>query len=150
MPLPSPLPDNPNRWDGWKKYNSDDPYERLCLAYDDNPSGEQIEDHCRQVLVWWQKKLPLKNQPSNPLSQLLRHALDEAPKFLAEARTLLLNPQTRKQVDSRIRARLREDAASEFYKFLSFSLSNALLSEEDESNLYRIGATAGLLLEEMK
>jgi hypothetical protein len=85
MPLPSPLPDNPNRWEGWRNYNSQDPYERLCLSFDDSPSGEQIEDHCRQLLVWWQKKLPLKNQPSNPLSQLLRSGLDEAPKYLAEA-----------------------------------------------------------------
>ena len=77
MPLPAPLPDSPTRWDGWRNYNSDNPYERLCLDYDSNPSDEQIEENCRQLLVWWQKKLPLKNQPSNPLTQMLRHGIDE-------------------------------------------------------------------------
>ena len=76
--LPNPLPDNPLRWDGWKLYNSSNYYERLCLSFDSNASNEQIEDNCRQLLVWWQKKLPLKNQPSNPVSQLLRAGLDEA------------------------------------------------------------------------
>src|SRR5438067_710282 len=150
MALPSPLPDNPNRWDGWKNYASENPYERLCLSFDDNPSTEQIEDHCRQLLVWWQKKLPLKNQPSNPLSQMLRVALDEAPKHLAEARTVLLNPQSRRHADERIRARLKENAAAEFYKFLSFALAGGFLTKEDEDNLYHLGATAGLGIEEMK
>ena len=149
MALPSPLPDNPNRWDGWKKYNADDPYQRLCLSFEDNPSSEQIEDHCRQLLVWWQKKLPLKSQPSNPLAQMLRGGLDEAPKYLAEARTLLLNADLRKQADDKIRARLKESAASEFYKFLAFALADGLLHKEDENNLYNLGATAGLSLEEM-
>ncbi|HWB59291.1 MAG TPA: hypothetical protein VG733_07355, partial [Chthoniobacteraceae bacterium] len=90
MSLPSPIPDNPIRWDGWKFYNSENFYERLCLSFDSNPSDHQIEDHCRQLLVWWQKKLPLKNQPSNPMAQLLRAGLDEAPQCLVEARTELL------------------------------------------------------------
>lgn len=150
MSLPHPLPDNPHRWTGWKSYNAESPYERLCLAFEANPSGEQIEDHCRQLLIWWQKKLPLKSQPSNPLSQLLRNGLDEAPKFLAEARTLLLDPAARRQVDERIRARLKETAATEFYKFLAFALADGVLRGDDENNLYHLGATAGLTLEEMK
>ena len=92
MPLPSPLPDSPTRWEGWRNYNSDNPYERLCLAFEANPSDEQIEENCRQLLVWWQKKLPLKNQPSNPATQMLRQGIDDAPKYLAEARTILLQP----------------------------------------------------------
>ena len=150
MSLPNPLPDNPNRWTGWKTYNSENPYERLCLAFEANPSSEQIEDHCRQLLVWWQKKLPLKSQPSNPLSQLLRGGLDDAPKFLAEARTILLDPASRRQMDERIRARLKETAATEFYKFLAFALANGVLQPADENNLYHLGSTAGLSREEMK
>src|SRR5437016_14219278 len=108
MALPHPLPDNPTKWDGWRAFHSDNPYGRLCLSYDSRPGNEQIEENCRQLLIWWQKKLPLKNQPSNPISQMLRAGLDEAPKFLAEARTLLSNPQTRAQVDEKIRAKLKE------------------------------------------
>jgi formylglycine-generating enzyme required for sulfatase activity len=150
MPLPVPLPDSPNRWDGWRNYNSENPYERLCLDYDANPSDEQIEENCRQLLVWWQKKLPLKNQPSNPVTQVLRHGIDEAPKFLAEARAILLNPESRRNADERFRARLKETAATEFYKFLSFSLSDGVLKREDENNLYHLGSAAGLDMEEMR
>jgi len=150
MPLPAPLPDSPSRWDGWRNYNSENPYERLCLDYDANPSGEQIEENCRQLLVWWQKKLPLKNQPSNPMTQLLRHGIDEAPKFLAEARAILLNPDARRNADERFRARLKENAAAEFYKFLAFALADGVLKRDDESNLYHLGSAAGLDMEEMR
>ena len=104
MPLPNPLPDNPQRWDGWKSYNSTNLYERLGLSIDSNASVEQIEENTRILLVWWQKKLPLKNQPSNPLSQLLRTGLDEAPVYLAEARTILLDPVARRNHDQELRA----------------------------------------------
>ncbi|MGA3172385.1 MAG: formylglycine-generating enzyme family protein [Chthoniobacteraceae bacterium] len=150
MPLPSPLPDSPNRWDGWRNYNSDNPYERLCLDFEANPSGEQIEENCRQLLVWWQKKLPLKSQPSNPATQLLRQGLDDAPKFLAEARNILLNADSRRNADERLRARLKENAAAEFYKFLSFALADGLLKRDDETNLYHLGGAAGLDMEEMR
>ena len=103
MSLPNPLPDNPHRWEGWRTYNSANYYERLGLSFDSNASTEQIEENCRMLLVWWQKKLPLKNQPSNPLSQLLRVGMDEAPTFLVEARTALLDPA------------LRNDAAERFF-----------------------------------
>ncbi len=99
MALPNPIPDNPTRWEGWRDYHSEDLYKRLCLSYESNPSPDQIEENCRQLLIWWQKKLPLKNQPSNPLSQMLRAGLDEAPANLAEARTKLLDPEARSQFD---------------------------------------------------
>jgi formylglycine-generating enzyme required for sulfatase activity len=150
MSLPSPLPDSPTRWDGWRNYNSDNPYARLCLDYAVNPSAEQIEDNCRQLLVWWQKKLPLKNQPSNPLTQMLRDGIDEAPKYLAEARAILLDPEARRAADERLRIALRENATAEFAKFLAFSLSDRVLKPEDENNLYHIGGTAGLTMEEMR
>jgi formylglycine-generating enzyme required for sulfatase activity len=149
MPLPSPLPDSPGRWEGWRNYNSENPYERLCLDFEANPSGEQIEDNCRQLLVWWQKKLPLKNQPSNPVAQLLRNGIDEAPKYLAEARNILLDREARRSADDRIRGRLKERASAEFGKFLAFSLSDGVLKPDDESNLYQLGTAAGLVLEEM-
>ncbi|MEA3186331.1 MAG: hypothetical protein QOD99_161 [Chthoniobacter sp.] len=150
MSLPQPLPDNPTRWDGWRGYHSENPYERLCLSFDERPGNEQIEDNCRQLLIWWQKKLPLKNQPSNPLSQMLRGGLDEAPKFLAEARTVLLDPVSRAKVDERMRELLKESAATEFYKFLAFALASNSLAEEDEKNLYHLGAAASLTQEDMK
>ena len=150
MPLPSPLPDSPSRWDGWRSYNSDNPYERLCLDYEANPSDEQVEENCRQLLVWWQKKLPLKNQPSNPVTQMLRQGIDEAPKYLAEARSILLNPEARRNANERLRARLKENAAAEFYKFLAFALADSVLKREDETNLYHLGSAAGLDMEEMR
>jgi formylglycine-generating enzyme required for sulfatase activity len=150
MPLPSPLPDSPNRWEGWRNYNSDNPYERLCLDFEANPSDEQIEENCRQLLVWWQKKLPLKNQPSNPVTQLLHHGIDDAPKYLAEARSVLLSPETRAHADDRIRGRLKETAAAEFSKYLAFSLADGTLKREDEANLHHIGGASGLEPEEMQ
>ncbi|MGZ5538085.1 MAG: hypothetical protein ACXWG0_06115, partial [Chthoniobacterales bacterium] len=90
-PFPLPLPDDPNKWDGWTKYKSPNLYERLCLDPKQNPTNELIEEHCRQLMRWWQKKLPLKNQPSNPLTQLLRPGLDESSRYLTEARVELLD-----------------------------------------------------------
>lgn len=150
MPLPNPLPDNPHRWEGWKDYNSDDPYARLCLSFESNPSPEQIEDNCRQLLVWWQKKLPLKSQPSNPLAQLLRGGLDEAPKYLAEAKTVLLDPEARARVDAQLHKRAIESALGEFKKLLSFALSENRLSEQDEERLNERGRSLGLSADDVK
>ena len=150
MTLPNPLPDNPIRWDGWKNYNSDNFYDRLCLSYQSNPNAEQIENNCRQLLVWWQKKLPLKNQPSNPISQMLRGGLDEAPAFLAEARTKLLDPATRALVNQQLHLKIVEAAMGEFKKLLSFVLGDKKLNEEEEQRLYERGGGLGLAVEEMR
>lgn len=150
MALPDPLPDNPLKWDGWRNYNSDNPYDRLCLSFDENPSDQQIEESCRTLLVWWQKKLPLKNQPSNPISQLLRAGLDEAPRHLAEARTELLNPESRAQINARLQAELKKQAREELTKFISFAAASGNLSEDDEGNLLQLGAATGLTDSEVK
>jgi formylglycine-generating enzyme required for sulfatase activity len=142
--LPIPIPDNPLRWDAWKNYNSDDYYSRLCLSYEANPSADQIEENCRQLLVWWQKKLPLKNQPSNPLAQLLRAGLDEAPAFLAEARTKLLDPVARKAFDEELQRKIVEDGLAEFKKLLAFAVGDKKLREEDEARLFERGRQWGL------
>ncbi|MEP6671829.1 MAG: SUMF1/EgtB/PvdO family nonheme iron enzyme [Chthoniobacter sp.] len=150
MALPNPIPDNPLRWDGWKNYNSDDLYARLCLSYESNPSPDQIEENCRQLAVWWQKKLPLKNQPSNPLSQLLRAGLDEAPAYLAEARTKLLDPETRSQFDQMLHSQIVLEALGEFKKLLAFALGENKLREEDENRLYERGRGLGLTRSDMQ
>ena len=150
MSLPNPLPDNPHRWDGWKDYNSDDPYARLCLRFDSNPSAEQIEDNCRQLLVWWQKKLPLKSQPSNPVAQLLRGGLDDAPKYLAEAKTVLLDPASRAKIDAKLHQAAVESALAEFKKLLAFALSENQLSVQDEDRLNERGRSLGLSPEDVK
>jgi len=148
--LPDPLPDNPSRWDGWKNYNSPNHYERLCLDLDSNASVEQIEDNCRRLLIWWQKKLPLKNQPSNPAAQMLREGLDEAPLRLAEARTELLNPESRARLDAELRTGIVAVAVAEFKKILLFVLSDKKLTEEGERRLFETGREAGLGNEEIK
>lgn len=150
MALPDPLPDNPMRWEGWKLYASANAYERLCLDFSANPSDAQIEANCRHLLTWWQKKLPLKNQPSNPLAQLLRSGLDEAPAKLAEARTLLLDPVTRAQIDATLLAAEREAALAEFDKFLGFVLADGGLDAVEEESLYGVGENLGLHRDEMK
>src|SRR5438045_6951213 len=102
--FPLPLPDDPHKWDGWSKYKSSNLYERLCLDPRANPSDELIEEHCRELMRWWQKKLPLKNQPSNPLAQLLQSGLEESSRYLTEARVELLDPVRRRQVGSGLAA----------------------------------------------
>src|SRR5438876_443513 len=128
--FPLPLPDDPKKWDGWTKYKSPNLYERLCLDPRANPSNEAIEEHCRELLRWWQKKLPLKNQPSNPLAQLLRPGLEESSRYLTEARLELLDPERRKRVDEELAAQAQEAAIAEFHKFLAFSLADGLLTVE--------------------
>jgi formylglycine-generating enzyme required for sulfatase activity len=147
--LPNPIPDNPLRWEGWRSYNSEDLYARLCLSYESNPSPDQIEEHCRQLLVWWQKKLPLKNQPSNPLSQMLRAGMDEAPAYLAEARTKLLDAEARAIFDRQLHLQIVQEALGEFKKLLVFALGENRLREEDENRLYERGRGLGLSRDDM-
>ena len=150
MALPNPLPDNPLRWDGWKHYNSPNYYERLCLEFSSNASDEAIEDNCRQLLVWWQKKLPLKNQPSNPMAQMLRQGLDEAPSFLADARTKLLNPMERRLIDSELHQQMVMKLMEEFKKLLSFTIADQKLSKDGEERLYLAGEKIGLMRQDME
>lgn len=147
--FPLPLPDDPKKWDGWSRYKSTNPYERLCLDPRLNPSNELIEEHCRELLRWWQKKLPLKNQPSNPLAQLLRSGLDESSRYLTEARVELLDPARRKRVDEELAAKEEEEAIAEFHKFLAFSLADGLLTTDEETTLRRFGTERGLSEEQM-
>lgn len=142
--LPVPLPDDPKKWDGWSKYKSPNPYERLCLDPRQNPSNELIEEHCRELLRWWQKKLPLKNQPSNPVAQLLRSGLEESSRFLTEARVELLDPERRQKVDEELAAQAQEEAVIEFHKFLAFAIADGTLTPEEEKSLYRFGVENGL------
>ena len=144
MALPNPIPDNPSRWADWKNYNSPNLYARLCLDFSSNATAEVIEDHCRRILVWWQKKLPLKNQPSNPLAQMLRGGLDDAPQFLAEARTKLLDPKERGKIDAELHGQLLGNALEEFRKLLDFTLADKRLSKESEDKLRIAGEGLGL------
>ncbi|HZR78986.1 MAG TPA: formylglycine-generating enzyme family protein [Chthoniobacterales bacterium] len=147
--FPLPLPDDPRKWQGWSNYNSPNPYERLCLDPRANPSNELIEEHCRELMRWWQKKLPLKNQPSNPLAQLLRSGLEESSRYLTEARLELLDPDRRQSIDEELAAQIHEAAAAEFQKYLDFALAGGVLTAEEEKNLLRFGAERALSEGEM-
>src|SRR5438067_13921860 len=142
--FPTPLPDDPHKWDGWSKYKSANPYERLGLDSQQNPTNELIEEHCRELLRWWQKKLPLKNQPSNPVAQLLRAGLDKFSKYLTEARIELLDPERRKTVDDGLAAEKEQQAIAEFNKFFAFSTADGGLRPEEEKALISFGADHGL------
>ncbi len=144
MPLPLPLPDDPRKWDGWRAFDSANYYERLCFSPGENPSDALIEDQCRQLLVWWQKKLPLKSQPSNPIAQLLWSGMDAAPQKLSQARSELLRPESRARIDEEIRARRREVGLVEFRRFLDFALSDNILTKEEEASLRKLGDEKGL------
>lgn len=93
---------------------------------------------------WWQKKLPLKNQPSNPIAQLLRSGLDESSRYLTEARVELLDPIRRQQVDLELAAQATEQSVIEFHKYLTFTLADGVLTPEAEKNLMRFGIEQGL------
>jgi len=147
--FPTPLPDDPNKWAGWNKYRSSNLYERLCLDPRANPSNEVIEEHCRELLRWWQKKLPLKNQPINPLAQLLRAGLEESSRFLTEARVELLDPDRRRVVDDELAAQENEEAVAEFQKYVLFVMGDGTLTAEQEKNLMRFGHERGLTKEQM-
>ena len=147
--FPVPLPDDPHKWDGWSKYKSPNFYERLCLDPRANPSNELIEQHCRELMRWWQKKLPLKNQPSNPLAQILRPGLDESSRYLTEARVELLDPARRQQLDSELAAQATEQAVIEFHKYLTFALADGFLTQEEEKSLRRFGSEHGLSEEQI-
>src|SRR5207245_2137972 len=130
-----PLPDDAKKCDGWNRYKSTNPYERLCLDPRQNPSAEVIEEHCRELLRWWQKKLPLKNQPSNPLTQLLRPGLDESSRYLTQARVELLDPARRRVMDDELAAQAEEEAVAEFHKYLTFAIADGLLTAAQEKSL---------------
>src|SRR6202795_2221737 len=147
--FPVPLPDDPQKWDGWSKYKSPNFYERLCLDPRANPSNELIEEHCRELMRWWQKKLPLKNQPSNPLAQLLRTGLEESSRYLTEARLELLDPERRQVLDEELAAQDHEAAAVEFRKYLNFALASGVLTADEEKNLLRFGTERALAETEM-
>jgi formylglycine-generating enzyme required for sulfatase activity len=142
--FPLPLPDDPRKWDGWSKYDSPNFYERLCLDPYSNPNNELIEDHCRELLRWWQKKLPLKNQPSNPLAQLLRAGLEDSSRYLTEARAELLDPKRRRVVDEKLAEGRREESIAEFYKYFHFATAGGSLAEQEEKNLVYFGLENGL------
>ena len=142
--FPIPLPDDPRKWDGWNRYSSPDLYERLCLDSRSNPSNELIEEHFRDLLLWWQKKLPLKNQPSNPLAQLLRSGLEESSRYLTEARVELLDPERRQKMDAELAAQAEEKAIAEFRKYLAFALNDKTLLPHEEETLLQFGCDNGL------
>jgi formylglycine-generating enzyme required for sulfatase activity len=142
--FPIPLPDDPHKWEGWSNYRSPNFYERLCLDPRNNPSNELIEERCRELLRWWQRKLPLKNQPSNPIAQLLRAGLDESSRYLTEARVELLDPERRSKLDEEIAEQEREEALLEFEKYVAFTLADGTLTADEEKNLIRFGMEHGL------
>jgi formylglycine-generating enzyme required for sulfatase activity len=147
--FPVPLPDDPHKWEGWNNYKSSNFYERLCLDPASNPSNELIEERCRELLRWWQKKLPLKNQPSNPLAQLLRAGLDESSRYLTEARVELLDPERRRLLDEEIAAEEQAEALAEFQKYLAFATADGTLTSDEEKNLIRFGSERGLTKEQI-
>ena len=110
MALPNPIPDNPTRWDGWKDYNSENFYERLCLDFDSNPNAEQIEENCRQLLVWWQKKLPLKNQPSNPARPDAARGAGRSARPARGGAHRTARSGSRAQLDAQLRGRIVGEA----------------------------------------
>ncbi len=143
------FPDDPRKWDGWSNYQAENPYQRLCLDQAANPSDEEIQQHCAALLRWWQKKLPLKHQTSNPLAQLLGRGFDEAPRELVQARTRLLDPVQRRQVDEDLAAVAREQVLADFARYVGFCIGGGVLTQESEATLTDYGLRAGLPAEQI-
>jgi formylglycine-generating enzyme required for sulfatase activity len=99
---------------------------------------------------WWQKKLPLKNQPSNPLAQMLQPGLDESSRYLTEARVELLDPARRQAMDQEILTQMQDEAAAELHKYITFAIADGVLSAEAEKNLYQFGTDHGLQREKIQ
>ena len=148
-PAPT-FPDNPLKWEGWGNYKADNPYERLCLDPQSKPGVEQIEQHCTALLQWWHKKLPLKSQPSNPLAQLLGRGIDEAPRFLVQARVQLLDPERRREVDAELASQAQEEALADFANFVAFSVAGKVLTADAEAILTEFGQSHGLSKEQAR
>ena len=143
-------PDDPLKWDGWSKYKSDNLYERLCLDQRAKPGDEQIQQHCTALLQWWQKKVRFKDQPSNPLAQMLRGGIDEASNYLVQAQMQLLDPVRRVQIDEELAAKAQQEALAEFSKYVAFSIAGKLLTAEAEANLVQFGERNGLTEEQTR
>lgn len=144
------FPDDPLKWDGWSNYKADNPYERLCLDPRAKPGDEEIQRHCTALMQWWQKKLRLKNQPSNPLAQLLGRGLDEASSYLVQARMQLLDPEQRLQIDDELAAQADQEALAEFSKYVAVSIAGKVLTPEAEANLSEFGQANGLTEEQTR
>ncbi|MDQ6861120.1 MAG: formylglycine-generating enzyme family protein [Verrucomicrobiota bacterium] len=144
------FPTDPRKWEGWRKYEAANPYDRLCLDPRAGVTDEQIQQHCTALLQWWQKKLPLRSQPSNPLTQLLGRGLDEASRLLVEARTQLLDPTRRREVDRELAAQAAQHALAEFAKYVAFSIKDGVLTADAEANLTEYGQRSGISDEQIK
>jgi len=145
--FPLPLPDDPRKWDGWNKYKSPNFYERFVSIR----ARIQVTRSSRNIAASscaGAKETPLKNQPSNPLAQLLRSGLDESSRYLTEARVELLDPERRLALDNELAAQAQAAAVTEFRKFLTFALADGTLSPETEKNLLQFGAEHGLTNEQ--
>ncbi|CAN5672608.1 hypothetical protein BH20VER1_BH20VER1_06540 [soil metagenome] len=136
---PLEFPDDPRKWNGWSHYQAENLYTRLCLDPAANPTDLEIQQHYNALLQWWQKKLPLKNQPSNPLAQLLGRGLDEAGRHLAQAQPELLDRGRRRDIDTELAAAAQADVLVEFSKYVAFSIKKGLLTPEAEANLREFG-----------
>src|SRR5947209_2370966 len=143
-PEPPVFPDDPRKWDGWSNYQSANPYERLCLNPADNPDTEQIQQHCTALLQWWKKKLPLKNQPTNPLAQLLGRGLDDFSRYLLQAQMQLLDPEQRRKVDRALAEEAQQNAIEDFARYVAFCIKDGVLTGEAKANLAEYGQRNGL------
>lgn len=144
------FPDDPLKWEGWSKYKAKNPYERLCLDPRAKPDDEQIQQHCTALMQWWQKKLRLRNQPSNPMTQLLGSGLDEASRYLVQARMLLLDPARRRQIDDELAAQAQQEELVEFCRYVAVAIVGGVLTAEAEANLLEFGPRNGLTEEQTR
>jgi formylglycine-generating enzyme len=144
------FPDDPMKWKGWRNYDAANPYERLCLDPTENPGDEQIQQHCAALLQWWNRKLRLKNQPSNPVTQLLGRGIDDAARCLVEARMRLLDAAQRRQIDDQLAAQAQQEALADFGRYVSFSLARRVLTADAEANLREFGERNGLTPEQTR
>lgn len=81
------------------------------------------------------EKAAAEKSAEQPARTDAARGLDEAPHFLAEARTKLLDPKERARIDAELHSKLLGNALDEFRKLLDFTLADKRLSKESEEKL---------------
>ena len=140
------------RWDGWRNYNSDDYYARLCLSFDVEPerrsrsritAGSCSSGGRRSCRL--KTSRAIRSRRCCAAGWTKRRAI--SPRRARE----LLDPEARAQIDraaARADRRRRRSANS---KSCSPSRSaKTELREEDEARLYERGGELGLARDEMQ
>jgi formylglycine-generating enzyme required for sulfatase activity len=84
------------------------------------------------------------------MAQLLGRGLDEASRYLVEARMQLHDPALRRQIDLDLAAQAQQETLAEFSRFVAFSVAGKVLTADAEAILVEFGQSHGLKEEQAR